>query len=63
MSSVSINEKCPEVNIGYTKAMFTGIKPIEEEIPWHHSYVMKRCRDVIEEETLGKKMSSKLCRV
>ena len=31
------NEKCPEVNIGNTKAMFTCIKPIEEEKPWHYS--------------------------
>ena len=41
------NQRYSEVNIGNTKAMFTGIEPIEEEKPWLHSYVLKRISPVI----------------
>ena len=48
------NTRYPEVNIGNTKAMFTQ-ETIKPEKPWHHSYVMKRCRDAIEQESIEKK--------
>ena len=55
------NSRYPEVNIGNTKAIFTCIKPIEEEKPWHYSYnesdIKTRCRAAIEQETLNKNVT------